>query len=206
MPASRERTIFTAADKQKLLDIITPLIDKLESKETGTRATLAKQETWGMFKSHFELKLKNVCKNMKIKAKKDSTKEKKERKKTGGGTAVVMGTMSQTIANLLPQQMDPAVADSLDCDASEASAEEDGAGEAEGATASTSAPPVNEEDDDEVNRMEDGAEQIPDAEQEPEINIVIGPMSRCSSETTNLRAMRQCADDQDHHTPEEQTR
>ncbi|ELT88132.1 hypothetical protein CAPTEDRAFT_210650 [Capitella teleta] len=74
--------------------------------------------------------------------------------------------------------MDPAIADSLDCDASEVSAEEDGAGEAEGATASTSAaaaPPVNEEDDDEVNRMEDGAEQIPDAEQEPEINIVIGP-------------------------------
>ncbi|ELU10863.1 hypothetical protein CAPTEDRAFT_208387 [Capitella teleta] len=57
MPASRERTIFTAGDKQKLLDIITPLIDKLESKETGT----------------------------------------------GGGIAVVMGSMSQTIANLLPQ-------------------------------------------------------------------------------------------------------
>ncbi|ELU17162.1 hypothetical protein CAPTEDRAFT_215421 [Capitella teleta] len=110
---------------------------------------------------------------MKIKAKKDSAKEKKERKKTGGRTAVVMGTMSQTIANLLPQQMNPGIAD-----ASEVSADEDGAGEPEGATASTSAaaaPPVNEEDDDEVNRMEDGAEQIPDAEQEPEINIVIGP-------------------------------
>ncbi|MEE4247856.1 MAG: hypothetical protein V2I33_20865 [Kangiellaceae bacterium] len=168
-----------------MLDIIKPLIDKLESKETGTRATLAKQEARRNVLKSFRAKsktpvksvvqLKNDWKNVKIKAKKDSAKEKKERKKTEGGTAVVMGTMSQTIANLLPQQMDPAIADSLDCDASEVSAEEDGAGETEGATASTSAaaaPPIFEEDDDEVNRMEDGAEQIPDAEQEPEINIV----------------------------------
>ena len=122
------RTTFPPTEKQKLMDIIMPLINRIESKETGTRATLAKQAAWRTVLEEFRAvsavpvksvtQIKSIWKNLKIKAKKDAATERKERKKTGGGTTVPMGTLSRMIVDLLPEQMNAAIEAPLDCDES----------------------------------------------------------------------------------------
>jgi len=114
-----KRMILTVQEKQKLLDIIAPHIQRLESKESGVGATMAKQAAWRTVLAEFRAscstpvasvtQLKGIWKNLKIKAKKDVAQDRKEKKKTGGGAGFAMGSMSRMIADLLPQQMNPAI-------------------------------------------------------------------------------------------------
>ena len=129
------RVVFTHRDKQIFLDLISPRIEKLESKASGVRTIVEKQTAWREIMEGFNAtsatpvdnirQLKNLWKNLKTKAKKDNSADKKNRKKTGGGTATAMGTISQTICDLLPNQINAAIEDPVDDDA-DAEDEDDG--------------------------------------------------------------------------------
>ena len=111
-----KRMILTVQEKQKLLDIIAPHIQRLESKESGVGATMAKQAAWRTVLiggvSCFLFHPSRIS---------DSTEghleepqnQSKERRRPGQKREKENGrrrqSMSRMIADLLPQQMNPAI-------------------------------------------------------------------------------------------------
>ena len=135
--AMAARTMFTSRDRQLLIDLITPHIQAIEGKASNAKAVVACEtscmerclsEFSGIFHHSHPLSYSghNSVEEYEGESKKGprNRKEGEEEARQGGGNPTTMGTISQVICDILPQEMEAAISDPVDCDAEETAEEE----------------------------------------------------------------------------------
>ena len=109
----RKSPNFSEYEKSVLVNIVGEFKDTLENKQNNANMIREKEKTWEKVAQKFNCEsgvkrrestqLKKYWQNIKAKAKKYVAKEKRERKRTGGGAH----TLDEQVSSLIADQIEP---------------------------------------------------------------------------------------------------
>ena len=109
----RKSPNFSEYEKSVLVNIVGEFRETLENKQNNANMIREKEKTWEKVAQKFNCEsgvkrrestqLKKYWQNLKAKAKKSVAKEKRERKRTGGGA----DTLGEQVSSIIEDQIEP---------------------------------------------------------------------------------------------------
>lgn len=126
--AAKKAPNFTELEKAVLLELVSEKKSVIESKQNDGRMICKKKKEWENIENAFNARhgvntrsitqLKSLWKNLKARAKADVAKERRDRRKTGGGPMEKnTDNISNAISEMIPQQIN-SLENAFDDDAS----------------------------------------------------------------------------------------
>ena len=114
----RKSPNFSEYEKSVLVNIVEEFKDTLENKQNNANMITEKEKTWEKVAQKFNCEsgvkrrqctqLKKYWQNLKAKAKESVAKEKRERKRTGGGADPGnLDTLDEPVSSLIADQIEP---------------------------------------------------------------------------------------------------